>query len=34
LVTIGERTAAARVVEQTPWGTHMICGVGDPPFVR
>jgi cation diffusion facilitator CzcD-associated flavoprotein CzcO len=34
LVTIGDRTAAARVVEQTPWGTHMICGVGDPPFVR
>lgn len=27
-----ERTAAARVVEATPWGTYMISGVGDPPF--
>ena len=32
-LTIDDRTAAARVVEQTPWGTHMIAGVGDPPFV-
>lgn len=31
-LTIDKRTAAARVVEQTPWGTHMIAGVGDPPF--
>lgn len=31
-LTINERTAAARVVEQTPWGTHMVAGVGDPPF--
>jgi hypothetical protein len=31
-LTIDDRTAAARVVEQTPWGTHMIAGVGDPPF--
>ena len=31
-LTIADRTAAARVVEQTPWGTHMIAGVGDPPF--
>ncbi|WP_313673385.1 DUF4873 domain-containing protein [Mycolicibacterium sp.] len=31
-LTIADRTAAARVVEQTPWGTHMISGVGDPPF--
>lgn len=33
-LTIDDRTAAARVVEQTPWGTHMIAGVGDPPFSR
>ena len=31
-LTIDDHTAAARVVEQTPWGTHMIAGVGDPPF--
>lgn len=31
-LTIGERTVAARVVEETPWGTHMIAGCGDPPF--
>jgi len=31
-LTIDDRTAAARVVEQTPWGTTMIAGVGDPPF--
>lgn len=33
-LTIADRTATARVVEQTPWGTHMISGVGDPPFER
>jgi len=31
-LTIGDRTVAARVVEQTPWGTHTIAGVGAPPF--
>lgn len=31
-LTIADHTAAARVVEKTPWGTHMIAGVGDPPF--
>lgn len=31
-LTIEDRTAAARVVEQTPWGTHTISGVGEPPF--
>lgn len=31
-LTIDDRTAGARIVEQTPWGTHMISGVGDPPF--
>lgn len=33
-LTIEDRTVAARMVEQTPWGTHMIAGVGDPPFDR
>lgn len=33
-LTIEDRTVAARVVEQTPWGTHMIAGVGVPPFER
>lgn len=33
-LTISDRTSSARVVEQTPWGTHMISGVGEPPFVR
>ena len=32
-LTIEDRTVDARVLEQTPWGTHMIAGVGDPPFV-
>lgn len=31
-VTVGTRTAQARVVEQTPWGSHTIAGVGAPPF--
>lgn len=31
-LTIGTRTARARAVEATPWGAHMIAGVGDPPF--
>lgn len=31
-LTIEDRRTAARVVEQTPWGTHMIAGVGEPPF--
>lgn len=33
-LTIGECAAAARVVEQTPWGTHMVAGIGDPPFAH
>lgn len=33
-LTIGDRTVSARIVEQTPWGTHMIAGVGHPPFDR
>ncbi|ORW39624.1 monooxygenase [Mycobacterium paraense] len=31
-LTVGERSAAARVVEQTPWGTHTVAGVGSPPY--
>ena len=31
-VTVGERTAAARITEQTPQGTHSIAGVGAPPY--
>ena len=31
-VTVGERSAAARITEQTPQGTHSIAGVGAPPY--
>jgi hypothetical protein len=31
-VTIGDRTAAARVTEKTPWGTYSVTGEGAPPF--
>jgi hypothetical protein len=31
-VTVGERTAPARITEQTPQGTHSIAGVGAPPY--
>jgi hypothetical protein len=31
-LTVGERSAAARIVEQTPWGTHSVAGVGAPPY--
>lgn len=31
-LTVGERSAAARIVERTPWGTHSIAGVGAPPY--
>lgn len=33
-LTANERSVSARVVEQTPWGTHMVTGVGVPPFER
>lgn len=33
-LTIEDRTVAARMVELTPWGTHMIAGAGNPPFDR
>ncbi len=31
-LTVGGRTAAARITEQTPWGTHSVAGVGAPPY--
>ncbi|MFZ1160725.1 DUF4873 domain-containing protein [Mycobacterium sp.] len=31
-LTVGERSATARITEQTPQGTHSIAGVGAPPF--
>jgi hypothetical protein len=33
-VTVGERSAEARITEKTPQGTHSIAGVGAPPFTR
>lgn len=31
-LTVGKRSAPARIVEQTPWGTHSVAGVGAPPY--
>jgi cation diffusion facilitator CzcD-associated flavoprotein CzcO len=31
-LTVGHRSAPARIVEQTPWGTHTLAGVGAPPY--
>lgn len=31
-LAVGERSASARIVEETPQGTHTIAGVGAPPF--
>ena len=31
-VTVGERSAPARMIEETPWGTHSVAGVGAPPY--
>ncbi|WP_428340784.1 DUF4873 domain-containing protein [Mycobacterium sp.] len=31
-VTVGEHTAAARITDETPQGTHSIAGVGAPPY--
>jgi hypothetical protein len=33
-VTVGERTAEARIVERTPQGVYSVVGVGAPPFTR
>jgi hypothetical protein len=32
MLTVGERSAPARIVERTPWGTHTVAGVGAPPY--
>ncbi|MGH3594519.1 MAG: DUF4873 domain-containing protein [Mycobacterium sp.] len=31
-LAVGERSAPARITEETPQGTHSIAGVGAPPF--
>jgi hypothetical protein len=31
-LTVGERSASARIIEETPQGTYSIAGVGAPPF--
>jgi cation diffusion facilitator CzcD-associated flavoprotein CzcO len=31
-LTVDEHSAVARIVEQTPWGTHAVAGVGAPPY--
>lgn len=31
-LTIGQCSAPARIVEQTPWGSHSVAGVGAPPY--
>ncbi len=31
-LTVGERSASARITEKTPQGAHSISGVGAPPF--
>jgi hypothetical protein len=31
-LTVGERSADARIAERTPWGTYSVVGVGAPPF--
>lgn len=33
-LSVGQRSASARIVEQTPWGTHSVAGVGAPPYER
>jgi hypothetical protein len=32
VVTIGNRSAAARITERTPQGGYSVVGVGAPPF--
>lgn len=33
-LTIGRRSAPARIVEKTPWGSHSVAGVGAPPYAQ
>lgn len=32
IVAIDDRTADARITEQTPWGRYAVVGVGSPPY--
>ncbi|MHA7653435.1 DUF4873 domain-containing protein [Mycobacterium sp. ML4] len=31
-LSIGRHSTSARIVEQTPWGTHSVAGIGAPPY--
>ena len=31
-LSVGQLSVPARIVEQTPWGTHSVAGVGKPPY--
>lgn len=31
-LAVGRRSAPARIVERTPWGTHSVAGIGAPPY--
>ncbi|CAM4209697.1 Phenylacetone monooxygenase [Mycobacterium basiliense] len=31
-LTVAGHSAAARIIERTPWGTHTVAGVGAPPY--
>lgn len=31
-LSVGQHSVPARIVEQTPWGTHSVAGVGTPPY--
>jgi cation diffusion facilitator CzcD-associated flavoprotein CzcO len=31
-LTVGARSAPARIIERTPWATHTVAGVGAPPY--
>ena len=31
-LTVGAYSAPARIIEQTPWGTHTVAGQGAPPY--
>ncbi|SON60948.1 Baeyer-Villiger monooxygenase [Mycobacterium simulans] len=33
-LSVGEHSAPARIIEETPWGTHSVAGVGTPPYAR
>lgn len=34
MLTVGEHCSPARIIEQTPWRTHSIAGIGPPPYAR